>query len=288
IAEKEIVRNTLLTVVYRAAKTGYPYIKRCRIESWILNRDYSLAPGGGELLLFSTEPDFEFNLKYLVKGRMRKAEENFRARNFPEKGLKAAGVRLAPREVLQAEFLGSRGSPGGAGPESSEALSELPPSTGPTGDGLSEDRAGAPKPNNGLPPVLRNKSAPGKTKSGLRGKSATKEKPNVREKPAAQEDPAPKAPTAAGERRGIEAAPLPGGLELKEPSLFGELLNLSAEAQEPAPPVADKPGKKSTPGRSRPGAKPGEEEQPSLGRGLFARLAEKKNAQGPEKDPDDE
>lgn len=303
IAEKEIVQNTLLTVVYRAAKTGYPYIKRCRIESWILNRDYSLTPGGGELLLFSTEPDFEFNLKYLVKGRMRKAEENFRARNFPEKGLKAAGVRLAPREVLQAEFLGSRGSPGGAGPESSESLSELPPPAGPTGDGLSEDRAGAPKPNNGLPPVLRNKSAPGgkkaapgKTKSGLRGKSATKEKPNVREKPAAQEDPAPKAPTAAGERRGIEAAPLarpaplPGGLELKEPSLFGELLNLSAEAQEPAPPVADKPGKKSTPRRSRPGpgAKPGEEVQPSLGRGLFARLAEKKNAQGPEKDPDDE
>jgi hypothetical protein len=46
---------------------------------------------------------------------MRKAEENFRARNFPEKGLKAAGVRLAPREVLQAEFFGLPGLSGRGG-----------------------------------------------------------------------------------------------------------------------------------------------------------------------------
>lgn len=108
VAEKEAVQERLLTVVYKAGKTGYPHIKRCRIESWILSRDYSLVPEGGELLLFSTEPDFEFSLRYAVKGRMRKAEESFRARNFPEKGLKAGGLRLAPREVLGAEILGPK------------------------------------------------------------------------------------------------------------------------------------------------------------------------------------
>jgi len=294
IAEKEIVQANLLTIVYKAAKTGYPHIKRCRIESWILNRDYSLVPQGGELLIFSTEPDFEFNLKYLVKGRMRKAEETFRARNFPEKGLKAGGVRLAPREVIKAEFLGSKSTPGGANPDTSGTSLELKREGGSTDNGLSEDQALskssngiAPTPNNRLKPVLRNKTGSGRKKVAP-----------VAVKPAPKATPAAKKKDAIEPASAIESAPADKptvvaiSKEPEELSLFGELLDLSEKEGKPAPKDKPKsaasPKKKSAPkqNKRRPETKPDDEAQPSLGRGLFARLAEKKNAQHPKNDAD--
>lgn len=113
LAEKETVAATTLTVIYKMLDSGYPYIKRCVIESWIVGKDYSLIPENAQLLLFSTEADFEFTLSYAIKKRMRKASETFRARNFPVKGLKATGVRLAAREVLAVESLGKRVRPSG-------------------------------------------------------------------------------------------------------------------------------------------------------------------------------
>lgn len=113
VAEKESVASTTLTVIYKMLDSGYPYIKRCNIESWIVGKDYSLIPENSQLLLFSTEADFEFTLFYAKKQRMRKTSESFRSRNFPVKGLKAAGVRLAAREALAVESLGKRLKPSG-------------------------------------------------------------------------------------------------------------------------------------------------------------------------------
>jgi topoisomerase-4 subunit A len=101
-AEKEELSKVLFTVVYREGETGFPYIKRCRIEQYINNRDYSLVPDGASILLFSIEADFDFTVVYEPKSRMKVKEEAFRASDFEEKGLKALGVRLASKAVASA------------------------------------------------------------------------------------------------------------------------------------------------------------------------------------------
>lgn len=113
IANKDEIKATTLTAVYRVPETGFPYIKRCRIEGWIIEKDYSLLPDGAEMLLFSTESEFDFELKYAKKPRTKRNAELFRTKNYAVKGLKAAGVRLAAREALEAVSPAKRTSPAG-------------------------------------------------------------------------------------------------------------------------------------------------------------------------------
>jgi topoisomerase IV subunit A len=101
-AEKEELSKVLFTIVYRDGETGFPYIKRCRIEQYINNRDYQIVPDGAQILLFSTEEDFEFTVVYSPKPRMKVKEEAFSAGSYDEKGLKAQGVRLAAKEAASA------------------------------------------------------------------------------------------------------------------------------------------------------------------------------------------
>jgi len=99
-ADKEELGKLLFTIVYRDKDTGYAHIKRCRIETYVSNRDYMLVPDGAQILFFSAEEDASFTLAYAPKPRMKIKEESFRASDFEEKGLKAQGVRLAAKEVL--------------------------------------------------------------------------------------------------------------------------------------------------------------------------------------------
>ncbi|MBQ0052364.1 MAG: DNA topoisomerase IV subunit A [Treponema sp.] len=99
VAEKEIINSVLFTVIFRDPQTKIASIKRCRIPSWIMNRDYFLAPEGMEVLHIDTREKFTFTLNYEQKPRVKITEEKFKAEDFEEKGLKTLGVRLAPREV---------------------------------------------------------------------------------------------------------------------------------------------------------------------------------------------
>lgn len=99
IADKEKIPNVLFTIIFKDSKTGYPLIKRCRIPSWIMNRDYFLAPDGMEVLHIDTREKFNFTLKYVKKPRMKITEEKFKAEAFEEKGLKTLGVRISNHEV---------------------------------------------------------------------------------------------------------------------------------------------------------------------------------------------
>ena len=98
-ADKEIINNVLFTIIYRDPKTKYCFIKRCRVQSWIMNRDYMFAPDGMEVLHIDTREKFKFTLKYIKKPRVTKLEEEFDAGDYLEKGLKALGVRIANKEV---------------------------------------------------------------------------------------------------------------------------------------------------------------------------------------------
>jgi len=96
-ADKEELAKVLFTVVYKDGQSGFPHVKRCRIEQYINNRDYSFIPDGAQILLLSTEEDFEFTVVYEPKARMKVKEESFKASDFEEKGLKAQGLRLAAK-----------------------------------------------------------------------------------------------------------------------------------------------------------------------------------------------
>ena len=98
VADKDKIPQVLFTVIFRDPQTKYAFIKRCRIPSWIMNRDYFLAPDGMEVLYISTAKNFTFTLKYEKKPKAKILEEKFKAQDFAEKGLKTLGVRLSTRE----------------------------------------------------------------------------------------------------------------------------------------------------------------------------------------------
>ncbi|MCL2319979.1 MAG: DNA topoisomerase IV subunit A, partial [Treponema sp.] len=103
VADKEVLAATVFTIIYREAKTGYPCIKRCVIEGWIMNKEYSLVPEGAEVLLADTREKFSFTLHYVPKPRLKVTKESFKAQDYHIRGLKAGGIRLAAKEVKTIE-----------------------------------------------------------------------------------------------------------------------------------------------------------------------------------------
>jgi topoisomerase-4 subunit A len=98
-ADKEVLQGTIFTVIYKEKETGFPCIKRCVIEGWIMNRDYSLVPEGAVVLHVDTRQKFSFTMIYKPKPRLKVTTEVFKAQDYLVKGLKAGGVRLAAKEA---------------------------------------------------------------------------------------------------------------------------------------------------------------------------------------------
>jgi topoisomerase-4 subunit A len=103
-ADKEVLAETVFTIIYREKETAYCYIKRCVIEGWIMNKDYFLVPDGAEVLHVDTRPKFSFTVKYVPRPRIKVLRETFKAQDYLVKGLKAGGVRLAAREAAGVEI----------------------------------------------------------------------------------------------------------------------------------------------------------------------------------------
>ena len=103
VADKEVINKILFTIIYQDPKTKQAYIKRCRINGWIMNRDYMFAPDGMDVLHVDIRDKFKFKLKFVKKPRIKTLEADFNASNFDEKGLKANGIRLDTKEVAGIE-----------------------------------------------------------------------------------------------------------------------------------------------------------------------------------------
>ncbi|MDR1176548.1 MAG: DNA topoisomerase IV subunit A [Treponema sp.] len=103
VADKEILINTVFTVIYRDKDTGYPFIKRCVIEGWIMNKEYSLVPEGAAVLYADTRQKFSFTVHYKPRPRLKKLDETFKAQDYSVRGLKANGIRLASKEAVKAD-----------------------------------------------------------------------------------------------------------------------------------------------------------------------------------------
>jgi topoisomerase-4 subunit A len=102
-ANKETLSKVTFTIIYKEAATSFPWIKRCVIEGWIMNRDYLLVPEGATILHIDTRQKFTFTLHYAPKPRVRTVKESFDVKNYPVKGLKTAGTRLSAREPERIE-----------------------------------------------------------------------------------------------------------------------------------------------------------------------------------------
>ncbi|MGA3051739.1 MAG: DNA topoisomerase IV subunit A [Chitinispirillaceae bacterium] len=108
-ADKDTLANTVFTVVFRDDETGYPYIKRCRIEQFILNKGYSIVPEKCTPLKLTTDQHAELLVEYKPGPRIRVLEEKFSINDYLVKGAKSGGVRLASREIKSAKLASLNG-----------------------------------------------------------------------------------------------------------------------------------------------------------------------------------
>jgi len=103
VADKEELSKTIFTVIYKEKETGFPCIKRCIIEGWIINKDYFLVPDGAVVLHIDTRAKFTFTVNYTPKPRLKVLSEDFKAQNYNVRGLKAGGIRLSAKIAEKAE-----------------------------------------------------------------------------------------------------------------------------------------------------------------------------------------
>jgi topoisomerase-4 subunit A len=104
-ADRETTSKTVFTVVFKDDETGFPYIKRCQIEQFILNKGYSIVPEKCTPLKLTTDPHAELQVEYKPLPRIRVLEETFKVKDYLIKGSKSGGVRLASREVKSVKFV---------------------------------------------------------------------------------------------------------------------------------------------------------------------------------------
>ncbi len=100
-----VVEDRVYNVFYKENRTGYLYIKRCRIDKFILNRGYELAPEGCRILKLTTDSSRTVRAFFKPKPRVRITEEDFTIDEYPVRGNKARGIRLANREVRSVKFV---------------------------------------------------------------------------------------------------------------------------------------------------------------------------------------
>ena len=99
LAEKDVVSNVVFTILYRNDKTKHVYLKRCKIEQFIMDRSYEIVPEDCRILKLVTVTTGNLVLKYKPKPRLQILEEDFEISEFLVKGVKAGGSRLSTKEV---------------------------------------------------------------------------------------------------------------------------------------------------------------------------------------------
>jgi len=92
-------KDLTFSAIYRDDETKFPYIKRFKVEQFILNRGYTIVPENCTLLRLTTAPDAVVTIEYKPKPRLKVLEESFNVGDYLVKGVKAGGVRLSNKEM---------------------------------------------------------------------------------------------------------------------------------------------------------------------------------------------
>ena len=104
LADKEELAGTVFSLIY-TTEDGVAYIKRFKIEQFILEKVYELVPPGGRALALATSPKAAVRLRYKKKPRMQKTSEDFAVSDYLVKSSRAGGVRLSTKEVAGVRLL---------------------------------------------------------------------------------------------------------------------------------------------------------------------------------------
>ena len=104
LADKDVMEETVFTMIYRNGENNYPYIKRCKITQFIMNRNYELMPEEGTLVKFTTAEDVSAVIDFKQKSLIQTADY-FPVENYLIKGVKARGVRIKAKEFNGARFI---------------------------------------------------------------------------------------------------------------------------------------------------------------------------------------
>jgi len=255
IADKDSISSVIFTVVYRDGKTGYPCIKRCKIEGWIMGKDYQLVPEGGRLLYFTAEPKKTVVVHYEPKARLKTLDARFRVQDYDVKGLKAQGVRLSSRVAssAKAETIPGLFDANGEPP----APTGMPDMPKPAAKAVGKQSTKAK-----VKPATKPSAKPmAKPAAGKTAKTATKAAAKTTAKTTAGKAAKPASKTVAGKATPVQKAPAKAALKPEA---------AKAPAAKSAPKPVVKPSAKPEPTTVKPG-KDGEKHG-----GLLERAASKK------------
>lgn len=104
LADKDVLATKTFTVVYKGSDAVH-YIKRCKIEQYILEKEYQLVPEGAKPVLLTTRDDAIIHVDYVKKPRMQKLSDDFPVEDYLVKSVRAGGVRLTTKEVKKTKLV---------------------------------------------------------------------------------------------------------------------------------------------------------------------------------------
>ncbi|MCL2294314.1 MAG: DNA topoisomerase IV subunit A [Spirochaetes bacterium] len=108
MAEKDEMADVVFTILYKTDDNEALYIKRCKIEKFIIDKSYSLIPDNAKMVYLTTKEAGKITLTYAPAPRVKILEESFNIEKYLIKGVKTGGVRLTTREVKSCKFVSGK------------------------------------------------------------------------------------------------------------------------------------------------------------------------------------
>lgn len=108
LADKDELAHIVFSLIYRNEENGCAYIKRCKIEQYIIDKTYSIVPDGGVILAFTIDEKAGIKLSYKPRPKLKNTAEMFDLSDYLVKGVKTSGVRLSVKDAERAEFTQGR------------------------------------------------------------------------------------------------------------------------------------------------------------------------------------
>ncbi len=108
LADKEELVKVVFTIIYRNTKNKYVYLKRCKVEQYIIDKGYMIVPDHSTILKLTTRKTADILVTYKPKPQIKITEERFSLKDFLIKGVKANGVRLSTKEIKSVKFVSAK------------------------------------------------------------------------------------------------------------------------------------------------------------------------------------
>ncbi len=105
LADKESLQSIIFTVLYQKTDTRYVYLKRFKVEKFIIDKSYPFIPEKSRVLRVTIKEEVDVVVTYKPKARLKILEDTTPLSNYLVKGLKANGVRLSTKEIKSVKFV---------------------------------------------------------------------------------------------------------------------------------------------------------------------------------------